>query len=69
MTERTTKLQLIDAYDMLSDIEYLNEAVFMAKADIGDNRQRNALGTLSIIIGDKIELLKEHLEKVREELA
>jgi hypothetical protein len=63
---RPVSLRLLDLYDDIDNVGHLVEAVAMAKSEIGDLRQRNALGVLLMVIENEIEAVKASLDEIRE---
>lgn len=60
--------RIINAQDKMTQAKSLNEAIFMAAADIRDTDQRDALQTVSDIIDTYLSEVREMLDAIREEM-
>ncbi|WCJ61860.1 hypothetical protein [Agrobacterium tumefaciens] len=61
--------QLLDIANMVSVVKHLNNALFMACADVGDMEKTNALHSVIDEINNRIEILGDRIDEVREQLA
>ncbi|AVH40642.1 hypothetical protein [Agrobacterium tumefaciens] len=61
--------KLLDIANMVSVVKNLNNALFMACADLDNMEQINALHSVIDEINNRIEVLGERIDEVREELA
>jgi vacuolar-type H+-ATPase subunit E/Vma4 len=61
-------IRISDAQDKMAQAKSLNEAIFMAAADIRDTDQRDALQTVSDIIDTFLSEVREMLDAVREDM-
>lgn len=69
MTSNLTARRLGDAQEMLETILHLNEAVFMAAGSSDLTKHAtNAIQAVSNEIENKILILKDRIEEIREEI-
>jgi hypothetical protein len=61
--------QLLDIANMVSVVKNLNNALFMACADLGNMEQINALHSVIDEINNRIGILGDCVDEVREALA
>ncbi|MBW9058324.1 hypothetical protein [Agrobacterium pusense] len=61
--------QLLDIANMVSVVKNLNNALFMACTDVGDMEKINALHSVIDEINNRIEILGDRIDEVREVLA
>lgn len=61
--------KLLDIANMVSVVKNLNNALFMACADLADMEQTNALHSVIDEINNRIEILGDRIDELREELA
>lgn len=60
--------KLLEIANMVSVVKNLNNALFMACVDIGDMEKTNALHSVIDEINNRIEILSDRLDEVREEV-
>lgn len=63
------KRKLLDIANMVSVVKNLNNALFLACAGLDDMEKTNALHSVIDEINNRIEILGERIDEVREELA
>jgi hypothetical protein len=61
--------QLLDIANMVSVVKNLNNALFMACADLDNMEQINALHSVIDEINNRIGILGDRVDEVREQLA
>ncbi|XKM41247.1 hypothetical protein A4U53_010895 [Rhizobium ruizarguesonis] len=61
--------KISDVEDILASVRFLNEAVFMAAASIGDRDQMNAIQAVNDEIENKLLIARDRLDEIREEFA
>lgn len=61
--------KISDVEDILASVRFLNEAVFMAAGSIGDRDQMNAIQAVNDEIENKLLIVRDRLDEIREELA
>ena len=64
--ERSTKLKIIDAQDLLSEVKNLTEAVYMAAASIGDRDQMSAIQAVLHVAQQRLADADTILEDLKE---
>lgn len=57
-----------DVEDILSSVRFLNEAVFLAASGLGTAEHRNAIQAVCDAIENKLLIVGDRLEEIREEL-
>ncbi|NRF12613.1 hypothetical protein [Agrobacterium pusense] len=68
-TTINAKHKLLEIADMINTAKDLNRALFMACGDVKDRYAVNALQALSEEIDERIEIIRDRVDEVREELA
>ena len=66
---RKISFRLIDIQDMACSARLLNEAIFMAASGIGDRDHMGAIQSVSEEINNKLLIVRERIDEIREELA
>jgi hypothetical protein len=57
--------KISDVEDIIATARYLNEAIFMAVASLGDRDQVNAIQALADEINNKLLVARDRLDEVR----
>jgi hypothetical protein len=60
--------KISDVEDILSSVRFLNEAVFLAASGLGTTEHMNAIQAVCDEIENKLLIVGDRLEEVREEL-
>lgn len=68
-TQSLTCTQLLDIANMIDMVKNMNNCLFMACADIGDMGKTNALHSVIDEIDNRIGIISDRLDDVREGLA
>lgn len=63
-----TAVDIIDAQNLLTEVKFLNEALYMAASGIADQKQMNAMSTVANIISEKLAGANEMLDAIRQGL-
>jgi len=63
---RDSSLLILDAQDIVAQARDLTRAVFMAAHGLGDRAHMSAITTITDIIDDKFQEVREILDAVRE---
>ncbi len=64
-----TSRRISDVEDILASVRFLNEAVFMAAGSICDQVQMNAIQAVNDEIENKLLVVRDRLDEIREDLA
>ena len=64
-----TKTQFLDVQHLLATARYLNEAIFMASGNLGDRDQTNAIQAVSDELNNKLLIIGDRLDEIREGMA
>lgn len=68
MSDKKLSNRIGDIEDILANVRHLGEAVFMAARSIGDMDQCNAIQAVCDEINNKLLIVRDRMDEIREEL-